>query len=157
MELLDGKDVAGEEEEEEEEEEEGIETFSCEVCPDKVLKTVQHVEVHLKSKEHMRRLRYLKRNDGISKLQNNRDVEEEDLPKEVKAKIEAKKSKIESDRELREQRLKKKKEEKVQRAKDKLKAHRKLVKQRKWEREQATEKEAKSKQEPFKTKKIATK
>ena len=46
-ELMEGVE---EDEEEEEDEEGGPLVYSCDICPEKVLKTVEQVEVHLKSK-----------------------------------------------------------------------------------------------------------
>lgn len=51
-----------EEQEEEQEEEKGeqtIEIYTCNICPDKQLKNEKQVEIHLQSRQHRRRERYL--------------------------------------------------------------------------------------------------
>ncbi|CAO3648592.1 unnamed protein product [Mucor hiemalis] len=132
-------------EEGEDEDEELVDTYSCDVCPDKKLKNVEQVNIHLKSKDHIKRLRFLEKTGGLPKSE-----EEEDLPEDVKAKIAAKKEKAEELKLNKEKTLQEKKEAKVLKAKEKAKAHRKLVKQRKWERDQAAKKaiEEKPKEEP---------
>lgn len=48
-----------EEESEKEKDEQTIETYTCNICPDKQLKNEKQVEIHLQSRQHRRRERYL--------------------------------------------------------------------------------------------------
>lgn len=48
-----------EEEQEEEKDEQTIEIYTCNICPDKQLKNEKQVEIHLQSRQHRRRERYL--------------------------------------------------------------------------------------------------
>ncbi|KAI7904504.1 TH1 protein-domain-containing protein [Cokeromyces recurvatus] len=73
----DNKTDEEEEEENDTSDEEMIETYSCDICPDKKLKTEKQVEDHLQSKSHLRRLRYLER-----QKEDRTEKEKEELTKE---------------------------------------------------------------------------
>jgi hypothetical protein len=72
----DNEDQEKEEEEEEEEEEEGetVEVYTCNICPDKELKNQKQVEIHLKSKLHRRREKFLKKTQPSKQVYNYRSV-----------------------------------------------------------------------------------
>lgn len=50
---------SNEEDKENEKDRQMIETYTCNICPDKQLKNEKQVEVHLQSRQHRRRERYL--------------------------------------------------------------------------------------------------
>lgn len=57
-------------EEEEKEEEETVEVYTCNICPDKELKNQKQVEIHLKSKLHRRREKFLKKTQPPKQVYN---------------------------------------------------------------------------------------
>ncbi|KAL0073675.1 hypothetical protein J3Q64DRAFT_1822245 [Phycomyces blakesleeanus] len=140
-----------EEEEESENEIEGEESgpviYSCKICPNKHLKVERQVEIHLKSKEHNRRLRFLRKH-GLES--------DDEMTEQQKARLEKSKEKKE---EIKKQRKSK--------AHQKVKDHRKELKRKRWELQQAekaaeeklkaeaeTKKEIKPKAPAFKKAKI---
>ncbi|KAI9025321.1 hypothetical protein CLU79DRAFT_886309 [Phycomyces nitens] len=129
IELDDEEDEEDEEESENEaeEDESGPVIYSCKICPNKHLKVERQVEIHLKSKEHNRRLRFLRKH-GLES--------DDEMTEQQKAKLEKSKEKKEEI-----------KKERKSKAHQKVKDHRKELKRKRWERQQAekaAEKELKS-------------
>ncbi|CAO3702250.1 unnamed protein product [Rhizopus stolonifer] len=72
----------------EEEEEGAISSYTCDICPEKELKNASQVEVHLKSKIHRRRARFLKKQNKTELSDEKKKKIEERKNARVSAKLE---------------------------------------------------------------------